>query len=618
VRIGGEAMSPESINVWKKANLENVTLLNTYGPTEAVATASVSDCADYISGARVLPQQMPIGSPLAGRDLYVLDAGLTQVPAGVAGELCIGGELLARGYLGRQTLTAQSFIADPFSEYGGRLYRTGDLVRWNNNGELEYLGRIDHQVKIRGFRIELGEIESELLKQKDVSEAVVVAKASQSGTRLVAYVSASADGILNTTELKVILGQSLPDYMVPSIIVLLDALPLNPNGKIDRKALPEPEFVSNNEYAAPEEGVEACLAKIWCEVLGVEQVGRYDNFFVLGGDSIQALKVVTCARKQGLKFKPKDLLANPTIVGLLELDNKKSPLLLMNTHKNEKPALFCIHAIMGTVFDYQPLANQLQGDRALYALPCRTFTDPSYKDVSLEQMALDYCQIIRDKQAQGPYALFGWSLGAALAAMVAALLEAAGQQVEFLGLVDSFIPNINGLPLVTWQSNFIGYLNVVLPQVATAHVIEVLAKVYPGNEQALMPDTVLLEKTIANILASLVTEPEVSDEQEVGYAAMGSNGLIEIFMMGRHLKELSCHCITLPKLEVKPHYWWVADRPESDKKQLLALFDQEISQDVVLDTDHFSIIRDERLIKKVESLLATNENKALKESKTLA
>jgi amino acid adenylation domain-containing protein/non-ribosomal peptide synthase protein (TIGR01720 family) len=316
IHFGGEAMSPESINVWQQANLENITLLNTYGPTEAVVTASVSDCADFTSGAKALPQQMPIGVPLAGRDLYVLDAGLTQVPAGVAGELCIGGDFLARGYLGRQKLTAQSFIADPFNKEGGRLYRTGDLVRWNKEGELEYLGRIDHQVKIRGFRIELGEIESELLKQKDVSEAVVVAKASQSGARLIAYVAASADSVLDTNELKVVLGQSLPDYMVPSVIVLLDTLPLNPNGKIDRKALPEPEFVSNNEYAAPEGEVETQLAKIWCEVLGIEQVGRHDNFFELGGDSILTLQIVARMRQSGWKISPKQLFEHQTVSAL--------------------------------------------------------------------------------------------------------------------------------------------------------------------------------------------------------------------------------------------------------------------------------------------------------------
>ena len=291
IHFGGEAMSPESIKVWQQANLENVTLLNTYGPTEAVVTASVSDCADYISETRVLPQQMPIGSPLAGRDLYVLDAGLAQVPTGVAGELCIGGELLARGYLGRQTLTAQSFIADPFNNEGGRLYRTGDLVRWNINGELDYLGRIDYQVKIRGFRIELGEIEAELLKQNDVYEAVVIAQEHQGNARLVAYVAASGNSELDTQKIQSNLLQVLPNYMVPALVIVLKALPITPNGKIDRKALPEPEFVSGSQYQEPEGEVEIILASIWTEVLEVEKVGRHDNFFELGGHSLTAMQV---------------------------------------------------------------------------------------------------------------------------------------------------------------------------------------------------------------------------------------------------------------------------------------------------------------------------------------
>jgi amino acid adenylation domain-containing protein/non-ribosomal peptide synthase protein (TIGR01720 family) len=631
IHIGGEAMPPKGIKVWLEANLDNVTLLNTYGPTEAIVVASISDCSHRIIGGKQLSQQVLIGTPVPGRALHVLDRDLNVVQLDMEGELYIGGELLARGYKGRAGLTSTCFIADPFGNSGGRLYRTGDLVRWNKEGELEYLGRIDHQVKIRGFRIELGEIEAELLKNTNVTEAVAVVNKDQSCARLVAYVSANADTNLDVNELKSVLGQSLPDYMVPSVIVLLDALPLNPNGKIDRKVLPEPEFIGNNEYQAPEGEIENQLAKIWSEVLGVAQVGRHDNFFELGGDSLLSLKVISklsSLNVDALNFKLRDLMQQPTIAGLLGHDNKKSPLLLMNTQQEGKPILFCFHAGMGTLFDYQPLANQLQGQRTLYGVPCRTLADPSYKDVLLEQMALDYCQMVREKQAHGPYALFGWSLGATLAAMVAALLEAAGQQVEFLGLVDSFIPDIKGLSLDAWQTDFTDYLSVVLPQISTVQVNQVLDNVYPSHKQALLPDAVLLEATIADLLADLATQStiqsinksineSVSDEQDAGYAALGSEGLMETFMMARHLTELSCQSITLPKLKVTPHYWWVADRPESDKKQLLALFEQEISQDFVLDTDHFSIIRDQRLITEVDNLLTTEHNKSLKESKTL-
>ena len=310
--VGGEATSKASFDLIQSV-LKPPRIINGYGPTETVITPAIAVAypGDSFSAA-----YMPIGKPVGDRNAYVLDQDLNLLPAGVNGELYFGNGGLARGYLGRADLTSTSFIADPFSETGGRLYRTGDLVRWNNNGELEYLGRIDHQVKIRGFRIELGEIESALLKQAAVSEAVVVAKGSQSGTRLVAYVSASADTNLDTNELKAVLGQSLPDYMVPSIIVLLDALPLNPNGKIDRKALPEPEFVSNNEYATPEGEVETQLAKIWCEVLGIEQVGRHDNFFELGGDSILSLQIVARMRQVGWKISPKQLFEHQTVSAL--------------------------------------------------------------------------------------------------------------------------------------------------------------------------------------------------------------------------------------------------------------------------------------------------------------
>jgi pimeloyl-ACP methyl ester carboxylesterase len=383
-------------------------------------------------------------------------------------------------------------------------------------------------------------------------------------------------------------------------------------------------YLSQSSLTAQAEEV----AKIWQQVLNIEQVGQTDNFFELGGDSLLSLKVISKLRSLGidaLNFKLRDLMQRPTIGGLLGLDNKKSPLLLMNAQQEEKPPLFCLHAGMGTLFDYQPLANKLQGQRTLYGVPCRTFADPLYKDVSLEQMALDYCQMIRDKQAQGPYALFGWSLGATLAAMVAALLETAGQQVEFLGLVDSFIPDIKGLSLDVWQTDFTDYLSVVLPHISTVQVNQVLDNFYPGHKQALLPDAVLLEATIVDLLADLATqsviqsanESTTSDEQDAGYAALGSEGLLETFMMARHLKELSCQSITLPKLKVSPHYWWVAARAESDKKELLQLFEQDTSQDFILDTDHFSIIRDERLITEVENLLTVKHNKSLQESKTL-
>ncbi|MBL8356126.1 MAG: amino acid adenylation domain-containing protein, partial [Delftia acidovorans] len=226
----------------------------------------------------------------------------------------VAGEGLARGYLNRAGLSAERFIANPFVETGERLYRTGDLVRWNAQGELEYLGRADQQVKIRGFRIELGEVQSQLLAQPEVREAVVLARQGPGGSRLVAYVSlhsAVEDSVLRQR-----LGQVLPDYMVPSVIVVLDALPLTANGKVDRRALPEPEMASAQEYEAPQGELEETLAKIWVEVLGVERVGRQDGFFELGGDSILALKLVERARKAALRLLPRQVFEQQSLAAM--------------------------------------------------------------------------------------------------------------------------------------------------------------------------------------------------------------------------------------------------------------------------------------------------------------
>ena len=311
LHAGGEAMPPEVIGAWCRAGMQHIRLLNTYGPTEATVTAVVQDCAPFVNGELPLPVQMPIGEVLPGRQVHVLDGNLNPVPMGVAGELYIGGELLARGYVNRPELTAERFIANPFVDdfaqsqqvqgaegqgtihgISSRLYRTGDIVRWNERGQLEYLGRIDDQIKVRGFRVELGEVESQLLQVPGVREAVVVARETPQGMQLAGYVSGHSGQQLDGSTLRQALKAVLPDYMVPSAITVLDRLPLNANGKIDRKALPEPVFDAGDAYEAPQGELETQLASIWADVLGVDRVGRHDNFFELGGHSLLALRAV--------------------------------------------------------------------------------------------------------------------------------------------------------------------------------------------------------------------------------------------------------------------------------------------------------------------------------------
>ncbi len=281
---GGEAMPAET----QKETLERLhgaSLQNLYGPTETTIHVTHWTCRN--DGQSLVL----IGKPISQTQAYVLDAGLNLVPRGVAGELYLGGVSLARGYLNRPGLSAERFVADPFDAAGARLYRTGDLVRWNTEGQLEYLGRIDHQVKIRGFRIELGEIEAQLRAQPAVREAVVVTREGPAGASLIAYISVHAGQAVDSAGLRERLAQALPDYMVLRAVVTLADLPLNANGKVDRKALPEPEGLGRaSAYEAPQGHVAGTLAAVWSEVLQVEQVGLNDNFFDLGGHSLLLIR----------------------------------------------------------------------------------------------------------------------------------------------------------------------------------------------------------------------------------------------------------------------------------------------------------------------------------------
>jgi amino acid adenylation domain-containing protein len=286
----GEAL-PAQVQNEVLERLPQAGLYNLYGPTEAAIDVTHWRCRD--DGQT----QVAIGRPIWGTRCWVLDADLNPVPKGVAGELYLGGEGLARGYLGKAGLTAQRFVADAQGR-GERLYRTGDLVRWRADGELEYLGRLDHQVKIRGNRIELGEVEAQLLAQPGVAQAVVVAQQGAAGARLVAYVAAAAGARLQPQGLRAALGRELPEYMVPALVQVLEELPLNANGKLDRKALPQPQQEERQGYEAPQGEVEEALAAIWAEVLGLPRVSRHDNFFELGGHSLLATQIAARVRAE--------------------------------------------------------------------------------------------------------------------------------------------------------------------------------------------------------------------------------------------------------------------------------------------------------------------------------
>ena len=315
--IGGDALLAEHLAFWRE-HAPHTRLINEYGPTETV----VGCCVYEVNPDDPAVGPVPIGRPIANTQLYILDGQLQLMPVGVPGELYIGGVGLARGYLNRPELAAERFLPHPFSaEPGARLYKTGDLARYRADGSLEFLGRLDQQVKLRGYRIELGEIEALLSQHPAVRECLVLLREeAPSDKRLVAYLlPADSEARPPVSELRAHLQAKLPQYMVPTAFVEVQAWPLTPNGKIDRRALPAPERVRPQQGRAFEEPMTAAehlLADIWSQLLGLDKVGIHDNFFELGGDSILGLRVIARANEMGLHFTPKQLFQYQTIAQL--------------------------------------------------------------------------------------------------------------------------------------------------------------------------------------------------------------------------------------------------------------------------------------------------------------
>lgn len=399
--------------------------------------------------APVAPGRLPpIGRPIPNARAYVLGPGLHLMPPGVTGEVYLAGDGIARGYLGQPALTAAQFVPDPFGEPGSRMYRTGDLGRWREDGQIEYLGRVDHQVKINGYRVEPGEVEAKLLERADVRRAVVVVREDVPGMRrLVAYLVAAPGAPTSASEVLAWLRERLPTYLVPDAVVWLDTIPTNAHDKVDRAALPPPDEERLAFLAEPRSDTERRLLALVIDTLGRVEIGVHDNLFAVGCDSLAAARLVSRIRTEtGNTVPVRALYASPTVAGLAAALDGKGPdmrtsfglgILLPLATAGEAPPLFCVHPGSGLGWAYAALTRWV-GDRPLYALQARSLTRSDEAAISVAAMAKEYLDVLRAIQQHGPYQLMGWSFGGVVAHTMAAHLAADGESVGLLAVLDSF------------------------------------------------------------------------------------------------------------------------------------------------------------------------------------
>lgn len=383
VIFGGEALKPALLKEWRK-KYPQTRLINMYGITETTVHVTYKE----IEEEEIRSNVSSIGRPIPTLTTYVMDKNMKVVPIGVAGELCVGGDGVCRGYLGRPELTKEKFVQNPYKPEE-RLYRSGDLVRLLSDGEMEYLGRIDHQVKIRGFRIELGEIEAQLLKHPSIEESLVIAKEDHQGSKyLCAYIAGENE--LTISELREHLLKELPEYMVPSYFVQLEKMPLTANGKIDRKALPEPEGNINTgiEYEAPIGEFEEKLALIWQDILGIKKIGRNDNFFMLGGHSLKATSLVARIHKEfNIDMPLKEIFKAPIIAEIARYMKEAKESIYQSIQTAKEMEYYPMSSAQRRLY----ILNQFEGAGTAYNMPGSLLVEGS---IDLELFQKTFQQLI--------------------------------------------------------------------------------------------------------------------------------------------------------------------------------------------------------------------------------
>jgi thioesterase domain-containing protein/acyl carrier protein len=449
VVVGGEKASKTTWMTWHK-RVGYIRWINAYGPTEATVSATYYEPTSLVEVEEA--GEIPIGRPLPNTQVYILDDALQPCSVGVPGELYIGGMGLARGYLHQPELTRQKFIPTPWQKpdapTSDRLYKTGDLAQFRADGNIEFLGRVDHQVKIRGFRIELPEIETVLAQHPNVSEAVVVVDEQTHQKRLIAYLVAkdtTTHDAITPADITEYLKQRLPDYMVPNTYRILEQLPITPSGKIDRRALltlNTPEPPTQKDSTPPQTETEAKLVEIWEAVLGISPIHTTDNFWEVGGNSLQAMSLFVEIEATFQKRIPlATLLESPTIAQLAEkLEDRHwkaswNSLVPIQPQGSSSP-IFFVHPIKGDVLCYAKLSRCLGTEQPFYGLQAQGLDGKSQVPKRIEDLAAAYLKEIKTVQSQGPYFLGGYSLGGIIAFEMAQQLHQRGDEVKLLALLD--------------------------------------------------------------------------------------------------------------------------------------------------------------------------------------
>ena len=412
-----------------------ITIINQYGPTEAHVVSSYTIDNNFSSA---LP---PIGKPISNNSIYILDDQLQLLPLGVAGEICITGAGVAKGYLANEQLTAEKFLLNPFGK--GKMYRTGDIGRWLPDGNIQFLGRSDDQVKIRGYRVELGEIESMLQQCSLVKQCVVVVKENKEGTKLLlCYVVPNQQ--FNKNAIVTFLEGKLPSYMIPAVYIPLSVLPVTINGKVDKNALPSVDVLIKDKYAAPKTVMESVLVKIWQEVLGVDQVSRQDNFFELGGHSLLVIKMMAKIKQQtGRNMPPGALFQHPTVEKFARALLEKQPaennrqIVTIKKGMGKMPLYIICHIGVAPISRFVPFAGLLSHDQPVYGIQLPETDGLNAESISIEGIASKYVADLLIHNPNGPFAFAGYSLGGIIAVEMAKQLKVMGKKVVLLCLFDT-------------------------------------------------------------------------------------------------------------------------------------------------------------------------------------